>query len=336
LNVSDIGEHDLLQRLHRFCPSHLVGDDAALLDVEDGHQCVVTTDVLIDGVHFSVGHAAPDMVTMSLEDAGWRAIAANLSDLAAMGATPIAVTIGLSLPGTIPVADVEALYAGMRDCLTTFGGVIAGGDVSRSPVISLAISAFGQVQQGRAVLRTTACPGDVMIATGPHGASRAGLELLLSPKCGDRLSDDDRRALITAHQRPRPRFDVIDQLKSLSALNSTRPIAGMDSSDGLADAVIQICRNSRVGARLEYEHLPMPSCFSSWLSPEQALDWTLYGGEDFELILCMPESIGRSLMTNLGPEAAIIGTLTAEPDVLLIQNGKPLTSLAQSKGFQHF
>ncbi|MEB3213310.1 MAG: thiamine-phosphate kinase [Leptolyngbyaceae bacterium] len=337
LNVSDIGEQELLRRLHQFCPPHLVGDDAALLAVDPEHRLVVTTDVLIDGVHFSVGHASPDTITTSPEDAGWRAIAANLSDLAAMGATPMAVTVGLSLPGHVPVAQVEGLYRGMQDCLSTFGGVIAGGDVCRSPVISLAISALGQVKPGQAIVRTAAQPGDVILATGVHGASRAGLELLLSPDCGVGVSEGDRTALISAHQRPRPRFDVIHLLHNLNAFDSKRSLAGMDSSDGLADAIIQICRTSGVGARIECENLPMPPCFSSWLSPEQAIDWTLYGGEDFELVLCVPESVGRSLVDRLST-ASIIGTITVQQEVLLIDSSRSPNEvpLVQSRGFQHF
>jgi thiamine-monophosphate kinase len=337
LNVSDIGEQDLLRRLHRFCPPSMVGDDAALLTVPPQHQLVVTTDVLVDGVHFSLGHAS-STITTSPEDAGWRAIAANLSDLAAMGATPMAVTVGLSLPGTVSVADVEGLYTGMRDCLERFGGVIAGGDVCRSSTISLAISAFGQVIPGHAILRTTAQAGDVIIATGVHGASRAGLELLLSPDIGNDLSDGDRLSLIRAHQRPIPRFDVIECLTDMGALGSSRPIAGMDSSDGLADAVIQLCQNSGVGAHVFSDRLPMPSCFPAWLSPEQAIDWTLYGGEDFELVLSMPEAIGRSLIEQLHPPAYIIGRMTTEREILLVDPSHPqhTTPLSQARGFQHF
>lgn len=338
MNVSDLGEHRLLERLHQFCPTHLVGDDAALLRVDPDHQLVVTTDVLVDGVHFSIGHASPDSITTSPEDAGWRAIAANLSDLAAMGADPIAVTIGLSLPGDVPISQVEGLYVGMTECLSTFGGVIAGGDICRSSVISLAVSAFGQVPVGHAILRTAAQPGDVIVATGIHGASRAGLELLLSPDCNQAVSISDRSALILAHQRPRPRLDVISSLKEMDVFNPSRPIAGMDSSDGLADAVIQICQRSGVGARIDRRTLPMPDCFTHWLSPDIALNWTLYGGEDFELVLCMPGNEGRSLVTQLHPTAHIIGVITAEPDILLIDLAKPDSAipLCQTQGFQHF
>ncbi len=338
VNVSDIGEQGLLQKLHHFCPATLVDNDAAVLDIRPGHQLVVTTDVLVDGVHFSVGRASPGIVTTSPADVGWRSTAANLSDLAAMGAEPIAITVGLSLPGDISVHHVEELYAGIAECLAPFKTVIAGGDVCRSPVISVAIAAFGQVMPGQAILRTSAQPGDVIVATGIHGASRAGLELLLRPECGVMLTEGDRTSLVRAHQRPVPRLDVVSVLRELGVFQRAHPIAGMDSSDGLADAVIQLCQKSGVGAQVERHQIPMPQCFSSWLSPERAIHWALYGGEDFELVLCVPAGVGRSLVNRLGGGAAIIGTITSQPDVLLVDSiGQyPDMVLSQKQSFQHF
>lgn len=338
VNVSDIGEQGLVRKLYQFCPKSLVGDDAALLDVSPGYQLVVTTDVLVDGVHFSLGRASPGVVTTSPADVGWRSTAANLSDLAAMGADPIAITVGLSLPGDVPVQQVEDLYEGIRQCLAPFDAVIAGGDVCRSPIISVAIAAFGQVLPGHAMLRTTAKPGDVIVATGIHGASRAGLELLLKPEVGHDLTEGDRQSLIRAHQRPKPRLDAISTLRDLGACCPDRPVTGMDSSDGLADAVVQLCQKSKVGAQVERCQIPMPSCFSSWLTPKQAMNWALYGGEDFELVLCLPEHVGRSLVTRLGNNAAIIGTITDLPDILLVdsQGIHPNVPLTQTQGFQHF
>ncbi len=338
MNVSDIGEQGLLRKLHQFCPASLVGDDAALVDVTPGYQLVVTTDVLVDGVHFSLGRASPGIITTSPTDAGWRSTAANLSDLAAMGADPIGVTVGLSLPGDMPVQQVEDLYDGIHQCLALVDAVIAGGDVCRSPVISVAIAAFGQVLPGHAMLRTTARPGDVIVATGLHGASRAGLEILLTPEMAQTLTVGDRHTLIHAHQRPQPRLDVIAALRALDACCPECPVTGMDSSDGLADAVVQLCQKSGVGARVERHQIPMPPCFSSWLSSEQAMNWALYGGEDFELVLCLPEALGRSLITDIGGSAAIIGTITRQSDILLVdsQGMHPDIPLTQTQGFQHF
>lgn len=338
MNVSDIGEQGLLARLYPFCSRELVGDDAAVLAIEPGHQLVVTTDVLVDGVHFSMGHASPGVHTTSPVDVGWRSTAANLSDLAAMGATPLAITIGLSLPGKMPVAQVEELYQGIAECLRPFNVVIAGGDVCQSPTTSVAITALGQIRPNRVLRRSAARPGDAIVVTGIHGASRAGLELLLHPEAGAELSAAERKPLIQVHQRPRPRLDVVAVLEQVGAFEGDRLPAAMDSSDGLADAVLQISRNSAVGAQLDYRQIPMPSCFERWLPPEQAIDWALYGGEDFELVLCLPMAIAHKLVAQLGGETAIVGTIVRSPGVILTdsQNEYSTQALSLSEGFQHF
>jgi thiamine-monophosphate kinase len=386
LRVRDIGEQGLLQRLQAFCPTGIVGDDAAVLNPSPGRSLVVTSDVLVDGVHFSDRTTTP-------EDAGWRAAAANLSDLAAMGAIPLGITVGLALPGDVAVDWVDRLYQGMTECLQHYGTAIVGGDVVRSPILSVAITAFGEADPNQIIRRNTARVGDAIVATGYHGASRAGLELLLHPELGTSLIADERSALIRAHQRPRPRLDVLpllwgtvnsqqstvnsqqsavssqnvySELKSphptphtqpptpsplnsptsptspsslsSSSSSSPLPIAGMDSSDGLADAVIQICRASKLGAQIMRDRLPIPPPFKHWLSPEQALAWILYGGEDFELVLCLPTNAAEELVQQLGEGAAVIGTVTAEPEIWLVDSCGhfPNQPLTMEQGFQHF
>ncbi|MDZ8225806.1 thiamine-phosphate kinase [Nostoc sp. ChiVER01] len=327
--VQDIGEQGLLERLQRFCPPEIIGDDAAVLVTAPEQSLVVTTDVLVDGVHFS-------NVTTSPEDAGWRAAAANLSDLAAMGASPLGITVGLGLPGEVRVSWVERLYQGMTECLQKYNSSIVGGDVVRSPVTTLAITAFGQVSPHRIIRRSTAVVGDAIVITGVHGASRAGLELLLHPELGQHLNDAERTALILTHQRPQPRLDVLPILWKI--LPCPMPISGMDSSDGLADAIIQICRASGVGAVLERRKIPVPKTFNHWLTQEQALEYALYGGEDFELVLCLPQELASALVQHLGEDAAIIGSITSGSTVLLQDEQKkfPDQVLSLSQGFQHF
>ena len=339
LLVQDIGEQGLLERLQRFCPADVVGDDAAVIpSPEKGQSLVVTTDVLVDGVHFS------DRTT-SAEDAGWRAAAANLSDLAAMGASPIGISIGLGITGDIPVSWVEQLYQGITNCLKQYNTVIVGGDVVRSPIISLSITAFGQVLPNRVIRRAAAKVGDAIVVTGIHGASRAGLELLLNPEFGENLSADERSLLIQAHQRPKPRLDILpilweilDSHSPLPTPHSPLPLAGMDSSDGLADAVLQLCRASGVGARIERTRIPVPPVLSQLLSPDQTLEWALYGGEDFELVLCLPPESAIALVKQLGEGAAMIGKITTGNEVWLIDSIGAYTDevLTLSQGFQHF
>lgn len=329
MRVYEIGEQGLLKRLQSFCPVDIIGDDAALLSVSEGYSLVVTTDTLVDGVHFSDRTTSP-------ADAGWRAAAANLSDLAAMGAEPLGLTIGLGLPGDVEVCWVEQFYQGITDCLQPFATPIVGGDICRSPIITVSITALGQVLPDQAIRRSHAQPGDAIVVTGVHGASRAGLELLLHPEQGQGLSVEDRATVIRAHQRPQPRLDAVFLLRKILEQAAGR-VAGMDSSDGLADAVLQLCRASRVGAQLERNLIPLPSCLTAWVSEAQAIDWALYGGEDFELVLCLPRFIAQKLVEQLH-EAVMVGTITADSVVVLKDSSglHPDEILSLDKGFQHF
>ncbi|AUS99760.1 thiamine-phosphate kinase [Nostoc sp. CENA543] len=329
--VKDIGEQGLLEKLQRFCPSEIIGDDAAVLVTDPEQSLVVTTDMLVDGVHFS-------HVTTSPEDAGWRAAAANLSDLAAMGASPLGITVGLGLPGDVNVSWVESLYQGMTECLQQYNTPIVGGDVVRSPITTISITAFGQVHPQKIIRRSAAKVGDAIVVTGVHGASHAGLQLLLNPEIGQNLTPEEKAALITAHQRPQPRLDVLPLLSAIFTFPCQIPIAGMDSSDGLADAVLQICRASGVGAVLDGGQIPLPTAFANWLTPEQALEYALYGGEDFELVLCLPPALAKHLIQMLDNNTAIIGTMTSHPQVILKHQDEKIPDrvLSLSQGFQHF
>jgi thiamine-monophosphate kinase len=340
LLVREIGEQGLLARVQSFCPQGVVGDDAAVLETLPGRSLVVTTDVLVDQVHFSDRTTSP-------EDAGWRAVAANLSDLAAMGANPLGITIGLGIPGELSVSWVERLYQGMTACLQQHQTAIVGGDICRSPVITLAITAFGQVSPHQIIRRSAAQVGDAIVVTGFHGGSRAGLELLLHPNQGQSLSLTDRELLIQAHQRPQPRLDVLphlaeifdspDKTENLPTPSHLR-VAGMDSSDGLADAIVQICRASQVGAKIERSWIPILPALTRLVSPTQAVNWALYGGEDFELVLCLAHEKAQSLVKQLGTGAAIVGTITTGSDVLLVDTTGvyPDECLTLNSGFQHF
>ncbi|MDY6936559.1 MAG: thiamine-phosphate kinase [Cyanobacteriota bacterium] len=325
--VRDLGERGLLARVRRFCASQVIGDDGAEIPFAPARSLVVTTDMSIDGVHFS------DRTTTAA-DAGWRTVAANLSDLAAMGAVPLGITVGLGLPGDTPVAWVEELYGGMKACLDPFQTEIVGGDICRSPVKTLSITAFGRVEPNRTIRRSQARVGDAIVVSGSHGLSRGGLELLLNPDIGLNLSQLDRTTLIRAHQRPRPRLDVLPVLWEI--LGETTRIAGMDSSDGLADAVLQICRESGVGATLDT--ILLPRALTQLVPPEKALDWVLYGGEDFELVLCLPLPSAMALVAQLGGEAAIVGTITQGETVRIVDPNNPDVDrvLSLEEGFQHF
>jgi thiamine-monophosphate kinase len=328
--VDQWGEQKLLRLVQGFCPAEVVGDDGAILTPSPGQSLVVTTDLLVEGVHFSDRTTPPDSV-------GWRAAAANLSDLAAMGATPLGITVGLSLRGDCPIAWVQSLYEGMSRCCSAYESAIVGGDLCRSSVITVAITAIGQVSPDRYLRRNAAQPGDEIVVTGRHGASRAGLERLLNPSLPCPADPEDQQAWIQAHQYPRPRFDVLPVLGEVQSSGS-RAIAGMDTSDGLADAVLQICRASGVGAQLDLAYLPFPPGLVTWVGEMQAIAWVLYGGEDFELVLCLPRAEAEWVCSQLGEAAKIIGKITNRSQVILqdSQGLHPPQNLSLDQAFQHF
>ncbi|ACB49475.1 thiamine monophosphate kinase [Crocosphaera subtropica ATCC 51142] len=325
MKVKDIGEQGLLKKLKSFCPHDIIGDDAAVLSINPQQKLVVTTDVLVDGIHFSQTTTPPESV-------GWRAIAANLSDLAAMGASPLGVTVGLAVPGHLSVDWVEHLYQGMSHLLAEYNTPIVGGDICRSEVTSVSITALGEVYPNRIIKRSTAQPGDVIVTTGYHGMSRGGLELLLNPSLANNLGQDIRDRLIKAHQYPKPRLDLLPHLWEIM---ETHTITGMDSSDGLGDAIMQICAMSEVGAQIQLSQLPCVSMLSQWFSSAQALNWVLYGGEDFELVLCLAEEMGQKLVKTIGQEGKIIGKIIEKKSVILI-DGNQEEALSLDKSFQHF
>ncbi len=329
--IKDIGEQGLLRILQKFCPAEIVGDDCAVLPTNPNQSLAVTTDMLVDGVHFSDRTTGPYY-------AGWRAAAANLSDLAAMGARPLAVTVALAVSGDTAVDWVEEFYRGMTACLQEYHTPIAGGDVVRSPVVTISITALGQVEENRTICRNNARSNWGIVATGFHGASRAGLELLLNPEFGQNLEKGDRTSLILAHQQPKPRLDVLPILWEILDAAGEFAIAGMDSSDGLADAIIQVCRASGVGAKVDRTKIPIPHSLSEIVSAEKALDWALYGGEDFELVLFLPIDRAKLLVERIGDGAAIVGITTECADIWLSDSSGicPDVGLKIDRGFQHF
>ncbi|MFQ4139725.1 thiamine-phosphate kinase [Nodosilinea sp. PGN35] len=329
--IAELGELGLLERLFRYCPGDLIGDDGAVVALPPGRHLVVTTDVLVEGVHFSDRTTAP-------ADVGWRAVAANLSDLAAMGATPEGITVGLSLPGHTPLDWVEGLYQGMAACLRRWGGAVLGGDLCRADAVSVAITALGSVAPQRALYRSRAQPGQAIVVTGYHGRSRAGLELLLHPERRAEVAQADGDRWLAAHQRPQPRLDAVAALwQVLGADADASASAAMDSSDGLANAVLHLCRASGVGAVLRESDLPLEGALVDWVGRSQALDWCLYGGEDFELVLCLPWPQAEALRAALGNGCAIVGETTAAPAVeLWAEHPTAPAVLDFNRGFQHF
>ncbi|MCP9927126.1 thiamine-phosphate kinase [Cyanobium sp. CH-040] len=333
-SLADLGEWELIERLAAFAPPGQFSDDAALVDLPG--PLVVNTDVLVEQVHFS------DASTSGF-DVGWRAAAANLSDLAAMGCSSVCgLTVGLVAPGSTPWSWVEAVYTGLRACLDSHGGQLLGGDCSSGTLRLLAVTALGGLARTTGgdpapIRRGDGKPGDRLVSTGPHGLSRLGLAVLLGalPEGLARgLEPSLLERAIAAHQRPRPRLDAVAALHASRPRNSLWRVGGTDSSDGLAAAAEAIARSSGCRALLDRRRLPLDPGMAAL--PE-ALDWCLGGGEDFELILALEAAWAEALVARL-PGAQIIGELAERS-----QEGRAIGWLgdaeafpASAAGFTHF
>ncbi|MDQ2682583.1 MAG: thiamine-phosphate kinase, partial [Chloroflexota bacterium] len=241
LRVREIGEFDLIDRLIAALPAEArnarvltlaAGDDAAVALVSAGQSIVVTADTLNEGIHFRTDWT-------SWGDLGHKAIAVNLSDLAAMGARPLLATVSLSLTGEERVSDLETMYAGLGRCAAASGCVVAGGDITRTPgPLSIAITAIGETIEGRLLRRDAAQVGDLIWVTGTIGAAAAGLALQHLPDSDPRRQATTAPVLIQALHRPIPRTTAGQALASVGVR------CGMDLSDGLSGDLRKILVSS--------------------------------------------------------------------------------------------
>lgn len=332
--LADLGEWELIQRLGAFAPTGQFADDAALVSSAGDGDLVVNTDVLVENLHFSDA-------TTEAEDVGWRAAAANLSDLAAMGATEvIGLTVGLVAPGRTPWAWVERVYDGLHQALSRYGGVLLGGDCSAGGQRLLAITALGRLDpRAGAIRRGDGRPGDLLVSTGAHGLSRLGLALLAGETRSDgspdaKITQDSSLGLraIQAHRRPSPRFDAVLALITSRPAPTAWRVGGCDSSDGLAAAVAAISTTSGCAARLERQRLPLDPAMAAMAEAEA---WCLGGGEDFELVLALEPGWAQALLETL-PGASVIGLLVdGAAGELGWTDGSPWPRTA-GMGYQHF
>lgn len=336
--LADLGEWELIRRLGAFAPPGQFADDAALLARahDSAEQLVVNSDVLVEGVHFSDATTGP-------ADVGWRAAAANLSDLAAMGCTEVVgLTVALVAPGGTDWCWVEGVYEGLQQALAAHGGEILGGDCSGGGQRLLAITALGRLSRdGGAIRRADGRPGDLLVCTGPHGLSRLGLALLqgeMQLSTGER-NERETAALATraigAHRRPQPRFDAVHALLTSRPPALAWRVGGCDSSDGLAAAVAAIAAASGCAALLDRHALPLDPAMAALPEAER---WCLDGGEDFELVLALEPAWADALMECL-PGTTAIGRLESggRADHLGWSDGSPWPGAASGiAGFQHF
>jgi thiamine-monophosphate kinase len=282
-----------------------------VLEPSPGHRLVVTTDVLVEGLDFTAELSEP-------EDWGWKAVAANLSDLAAMAAEARWLVLALTVPEATPVATLERVYAGVREACQAYEVALVGGDVSAGPALSLAVTALGEAE--RPVLRSGARPGDRLAVTGPLGAAAAGLALLQSrdPAAGELLGRFP--ALAAAHRRPQP------ALAMGLALARAGATAMIDVSDGLAGDALHLAESSGVGVEIHDATVPLAPGVpeTATLLGLDPLELALGGGEDFVLAAALPRAADLGGVLDCG-------RFTADPTqrVRVTRAGpQPLTGLA--------
>jgi len=308
LRVADLGEFALIDRLAavlreeavpaRSAPADelAIGDDAAAWRPTPDRWEILTTDALVENVHFRLS-------TTTWRELGWKALAENVSDVAAMGGRPRRAFVTLGLPPETPIAGLEELYRGMAHLACEFDLVIAGGDTVAAPVVFLSVTVVGEVE-GPGLRRSAGQPGDLLAVTGVLGGSAAGLEILEAGGPGP--GDDVGRSLAHCHRNPWPR------VRQGLVLNEAGIRCGMDLSDGLLGDAAKLARASGVGATIALASVPMHPCLEERFGP-RAAELALTGGEDYELLVAAPaDVIGRAEQAlrraRLGP-LSVVGRL---------------------------
>ena len=327
----------LLARLPRPSPTVLVGpgDDAAVVAGSRNERLVVTTDAVVEGVHFSRAYSTP-------ADIGHRALAVNLSDLAAMGATPRWALLSLMLPGAIREADVEEIVDGLAALAGRYGVSVVGGNITRTdgPLI-VDVTAGGEVAPRKWLTRAGARAGDEIWVSGVLGGAAAGLEMLRSAafaakgSFGEAGSEGGEAGCVSRHKRPEPRVKL-----GIAVARARAARAAMDLSDGLADALEQVATASGAGVRVDAAALPIDGCANRWWTAQGAdvIRAAVAGGDDYELLLAVPRKARGALRTVrhrvADPPLTKIGEFTKDPrERVLIRAGK---EEELPKGFEHF
>jgi len=329
--LADLGEPGILEAIRRAAPAADpavlvgIGDDAAVVRGRADRALIVTCDSQLEGVHFRRASAAPF-------DVGWKAMAVNLSDVAAMGGVPRFALVSLALPVALALPWVEELYRGLTEVGGAYGVTVIGGNLSRTPgPITVDVTLLGEVEAGLVVRRTGARAGDRVLVTGTLGASGAGRRLAGR---GRRLPG--RARLVAAHRRPTPRVH-----EGRAAALSGHVTAMIDLSDGLAADLIRLCEANELGVRLDADAVPIGDEVrgAAALLGIDALALALYGGEDYELLMASPPARAAALADRLraetGTPATIVGTFLPAGEGRHVIAGGTAIPLA-ARGWDHF
>ena len=312
-SLADLGEFGLINHITKYFKIENastvtgIGDDAAVLDASE-KQTLVTTDLLIEGVHF-------DLSYMPLKHLGYKAVMVNLSDVYAMNGTAEQITVSIAVSNRFPLEAIEELYSGIQLACETYKVDLVGGDTTSSTKgILISVTAIGKVEKEDIVLRSGAKETDLIVVSGDLGASYLGLQVLEREKQvfnvdpNNQPDLDSYTYLIERQLKPEARRDVAGFLKELAI----KPTAMIDISDGLSSEIMHICSQSKVGCKIYEEKLPLdPQVISA--CEEFNLDSTmvaLSGGEDYELLFTVPIADFEAIKGN--PNFSIIGHITAE------------------------
>lgn len=347
--VRDIGEFQLIDTLAQAIADrnaraveslsargfrlHLsIGDDAAAWKAPPGVR-VLTTDTMVEGVHFNLGQ-------IGWRDLGWKASAVNLSDIAAMGCEPLYSVITLGLRSDLPVDGLVEMYRGMLDACDSAGGAIVGGDVVRSPVFFITVALEGTAaafhgddpQRPKVLTRDSASPGDKVAVTGSLGCSAGGLRVLTEAteeiETGA-YDADTADHLKDAHRRPMPRIPQGIELLQRGV------IAAMDISDGLVDDLEKLCKASQVGAVIRSDLVPADE-FLKRAYPADWLTLALSGGEDYELLFTAPETVMDTVTSTLSIPVTVIGEVVEAPPQVTVLDSDGRAMSVERGGWDHF
>lgn len=296
-----------------------IGDDCALLTVAEKQLLAISTDTLVSGIHF--------LAQIDPADLGYKALAVNLSDLAAMGADPAWLSLALTLPN-VDEAWLKTFSDSLFEQLDYYGMQLIGGDTTRGP-LSMTLTINGLVPAGRALTRSGAKIGDWIYVTGTLGDSAAGLAILQQRL---QVSDPEaRNYLLKRHLRPMPRILQGKALRDLAT-------SAIDISDGLISDLKHVLKASGCGARIELDELPMSQVMTQHAEVDQALCWALTGGEDYELCFTVPEINRGALdvaLSHLGADYTCIGQIVSPADGVKFYRGHQEIELPWH-GYDHF
>lgn len=310
--VSDLGEFGLIQHLTKYFKTSQqttakgVGDDAAVLTQETGFQTILTTDMLVEGVHF-------DLSYMPLKHLGYKAVVVNLSDVYAMNAKAEQITVSIAISNRFPVEAVEELYAGIQAACELYKVDLVGGDTTSSTSgLIISITAIGKAKAEDVVYRNGAKPNDLLVVTGDIGAAYLGLQILEREKQVFLVNPNTQpdlepySYLIERQLKPEARKDIPELLEKLGV----KPTSMIDVSDGLSSEILHICNQSKVGCKLFEERIPLDPQFIATCE-EFKLETTtvaMSGGEDYELLLTISIEDHDKIKGN--PNLTVIGHIT--------------------------